>query len=68
MNDTRSPSGTDLADLADSQDIRFLLSGRISPSRISIRRDRAELATILDRSMEPAGDSATEHDVERTSK
>jgi hypothetical protein len=66
MNETPSTSGTDLADLADSQDIRFLLSGRIFPSGISIRRDRAELATVLDGSMEPDGVAATEHDLERT--
>jgi hypothetical protein len=66
MSTPRSTS-TDVVDLEDSLDIRFLLSGRISPSGIPIRRDRAELATVLDSSMEPDRDG-DERNLERNSK
>jgi hypothetical protein len=40
-------TGLDLANLAESLDIRFLVAGRLSPSTVQIRRDRVELAEVL---------------------
>jgi hypothetical protein len=36
-------------DLSDSLDVRLVVAGRLSPTAVAIRRDRAELATVLDR-------------------
>jgi hypothetical protein len=34
-------------DLADSLDIRLIVAGRLSPTAVDIRRERAELAAVL---------------------
>jgi hypothetical protein len=38
-------------DLSDSIDLRLIAAGRITPTAIPIRRDRAELAAVLGRSL-----------------
>ena len=43
-------------DLSDSIDIRLLAAGRITPTAIPLRRDRAELAAVLGRAMQPQSD------------
>jgi hypothetical protein len=40
-------------DLSDSLDNRFLVTGRLSPTAIPIRRVRAELAAVLDLARQP---------------
>jgi hypothetical protein len=40
-------------DLADSVDVRLLAAGRITPTAIPIRRDRAELAAVLGQGVQP---------------
>ncbi len=35
-------------DLSDSLDVRLVAAGRLSPTAVAIRRDRAELAAVLD--------------------
>jgi hypothetical protein len=44
-------------DLADSLDIRLIVAGRLSPTAVAIRRERAELAAVL----APARTSAFDH-------
>ncbi len=34
-------------DLSDSLDIRLIVAGRLSPTAVDIRRERAELAAVL---------------------
>jgi hypothetical protein len=36
-------------DLSDSVDLRFLVTGKLTPTAIPIRRDRAALAAALNR-------------------
>ncbi len=36
-------------DLSDSLDVRLVVAGRLSPTAIAIRHDRAELAAVLER-------------------
>ena len=43
-------------DLSDSIDLRLLAAGRITPTAIPLRRDRAELAAVLGRAMLPQTD------------
>ena len=43
-------------DLSDSIDLRLLAAGRITPTAIPIRRDRAELAAVLGHAMQPQSD------------
>jgi hypothetical protein len=38
-------------DLSDSIDLRLIAAGRITPTAIPIRRDRAELAAVLGHSL-----------------
>ncbi len=38
------------ADLSDSLDIRLIVAGRLAPTGVALRRDRAALASVLDRS------------------
>jgi hypothetical protein len=45
-------------DLSDSLDVRLIASGRLSPTAIDIRHDRAELARVLGPAMEPRADGA----------
>ncbi len=45
-------------DLADSLDVRLIAEGRLSPTAIDIRRDRAELARVLGPAMQPRADGA----------
>ena len=41
-------------DLSDSIDIRLVAAGRLSPTAVDIRRDRAELAAVLGGAPRPA--------------
>jgi hypothetical protein len=45
-------------DLAESLDVRLVAAGRLSPTAIGIRHDRAELARVLGPAMEPRADGA----------
>jgi hypothetical protein len=36
-------------DLSDSLDIRLIVAGRLSPTGVALRRDRAALAAVLGR-------------------
>jgi hypothetical protein len=38
---------TDAVDLADSQDLRFIVAGRLTSTSIPLRRERAELTAAL---------------------
>jgi hypothetical protein len=40
-------------DLSDSLDVRLIAAGRLSPTAVSVRHDRAELAAVLARWQEP---------------
>jgi hypothetical protein len=53
------------SDLSESLDIRFLVAGRLTPTAIPLRRDRAELATVIGDLMEPGAEGASESDHER---
>ena len=48
------------ADLSDSLDIRLIVAGRLSPTGVALRRDRAALAGVLGRSAR-ARTSGTTH-------
>ena len=39
-------------DLSDSLDVRLVVAGRLSPTAIAIRHDRAELAAVLERALQ----------------
>jgi hypothetical protein len=41
------PTELTSTDLADSLDIRLIVAGRLSPTAVAIRRERAELAAVL---------------------
>lgn len=51
-------------DLADSLDIRLIVAGRLSPTAVDIRRERAELAAVLGPARMTAGDHAGHRDPE----
>ena len=53
-------------DLSDSIDLRLLVSGRLTPTAIPIRRDRAALAAVLGRTRSRAG-AYTDSPIERIS-
>ena len=40
-------------DLDDSLDVRLMLAGRLSVATIQVRRDRAELAAVLQQTQQP---------------
>ena len=44
------PAASAVMDLSDSLDIRLIVAGRLSPTGVALRRDRAALAVVLDRS------------------
>jgi hypothetical protein len=54
-------------DLSDSVDIRLLVAGRLTPTAIPIRRDRAELAAVLGYGdgAQPRADTRAHMDSER---
>ena len=52
-------------DLSDSVAIRLLVAGRLTPTAIPIRRDRAELAAVLAYGAEPRADARAHADPER---
>ena len=53
-------------DLADSIDLRLLMAGRLTPTAIPIRRDRAELAVVLGHAPQPYADARTDTNRERS--
>jgi hypothetical protein len=52
-------------DLADSIDLRLLVAGRLTPTAIPIRRNRAELAAVLGHAPQPHADPRTNATRER---
>lgn len=54
-------------DLSDSIDLRLLVTGRLTPTAIPIRRDRAALTAVLDRGRSRA-DSHTARHIERIAR
>jgi hypothetical protein len=52
-------------DLADSIDLRLLVAGRLTPTAIPIRRDRAELAAVLGHAPQARIDGRTDTNRER---
>ena len=54
-------------DLSDSIDLRLLVTGRLTPTAIPIRRDRAALAAALNRARSRA-DAHTDSPIERISR
>jgi hypothetical protein len=46
---TSDPLASVHMDLSDSLDVRLMLSGRLSPATVQLRRDRAELSAVLGR-------------------
>jgi hypothetical protein len=54
-------------DLSDSVDIRLLVAGRLTPTAIPIRRDRAELTAVLGYGdgAQPCADARAHADPER---
>jgi|NGEPerStandDraft_6_1074524.scaffolds.fasta_scaffold598094_2 hypothetical protein len=52
-------------DLADSIDIRLLVAGRLTPTVIPIRRDRAEIAAVLAYGAAPRADAGPHTNPER---
>ena len=52
-------------DLADSINLRLLVAGRLTPTVIPIRRDRAELAAVLGHAPQPYADARTTTNRER---
>jgi hypothetical protein len=52
-------------DLSDSIDIRLLVAGRLTPTAIPIRRDRAELAAVLACGAHQRADARAQTDPER---
>jgi hypothetical protein len=55
-------------DLSDSLDVRLLAAGRITPTAIPLRRDRAELAAVLGRSLQPRPDRRADSPIERIAR
>jgi hypothetical protein len=54
-------------DLSDSIDLRLLVTGRLTPTAIPIRRDRADLAAALNRARSRANGLA-DSPIERISR
>jgi len=54
-------------DLSDSVDLRFLVAGKLTPTAIPIRRDRAALAAALNRARSRA-DMRHDTPIERISR
>ena len=50
---TSDPLASVHMDLSDSLDVRLMLSGRLSPATMQLRRDRAELSAVLGRPERP---------------
>jgi hypothetical protein len=48
-------------DLSDSIDLRLLVTGRLTPTAIPIRRDRAALAAVLNRARSHADAETDSH-------
>jgi hypothetical protein len=46
--------------MSDSLDIRLVVGGRLSPTALDVRYDRAELSTVLGRAMQPRLDGAAD--------
>jgi hypothetical protein len=55
-------------DLSDSLDVRLLAAGKITPTAIPLRRDRAELAAVLGRSLQPRADHRADSPIERIAR
>jgi hypothetical protein len=55
-------------DLSDSIDVRLLAAGRVTPTAIPIRRDRAELAAVLGHALQPRADRRADSPIERTAR
>ena len=49
LNRLSTPAASAVMDLSDSLDIRLIVAGRLSPTGVALRRDRAALAAVLDR-------------------
>lgn len=45
-------------DLSDSLDVRLVASGHLSQTAVDIRRERAELAQVLEPTVRPRADGA----------
>ena len=54
-------------DLSDSLDLRLLVAGKLTPTAIPVRRDRAALAAALNRARSRA-DAHTDSPIERISR
>ena len=54
-------------DLSDSLDLRFLVAGKLTPTAIPVRRDRAALAAALNRALSRA-EAQTDSPIERISR
>ena len=54
-------------DLSDSVDLRFLVAGKLTPTAIPVRRDRAALAAALNRARSRA-EAHTDSPIERISR
>ena len=52
-------------DLSDSIDIRLLVAGRLTPTVIPVRRDRAEIAAVLAYGAAPRADAGPHTNPER---
>jgi hypothetical protein len=46
-------------DLSDSLDVRLVVAGRLSPTAVGIRRDRAEIAAVLERARQSRPEART---------
>jgi len=46
-------------DLSDSLDVRLVAAGRLSPTAVAIRSDRAELAAVLERARQSRPEART---------
>jgi len=46
-------------DLSDSLDVRLVAAGRLPPPAVAIRRDRAELAAVLERARQSRPEART---------
>jgi hypothetical protein len=55
-------------DLSDSLDVRLIATGKITPTAIPLRRDRAELAAVLGRSLQPRADHRADSPIERIAR
>jgi hypothetical protein len=55
-------------DLSDSLDVRLLAAGKITPTAIPLRRDRAELAAVLGQSLQPRAGHRADSPIERIAR